>query len=182
MSAFTRVGREIPFGVVEASLQSVEPIRDLATRELPDASRAPRARTVNDREVLSYSFLFEPHDWFEERAQTRFVSVRYMEDLILPSWRLAISIRNFTELNRYYTKRAVYSFETLGDELLEAKKALYFSIGTGRIVMGSLGEPVEEVRSVRKVHEKIFLDDESSDLLTLLHSTVKRARVLGVRR
>jgi hypothetical protein len=178
MSEYVKVGRDVPYGAVEVGLGSVGPLRDIAARELLDAARAPKIECGDEREAIRYAMFFKAFDQFEADAQERFVSVSLVEDRILPSWRLLVNIRTFAAAQRHTSKRSTYTFETMEDEVLEAKKAIYYIRGIGHIVMDADGNPVEEVVTARKMFERPCHGDDCGNLLDTLESSAKRARVL----
>lgn len=171
------VGPEVRIGEVAVTRADIEPVRELAATALLAAARLPRIRTVAGRELIRYTHYFKPFDDFDINTPHRFVSIALGEDLIAPSWRVAVSVRSFTD-RRSYSKRTLYNLETFGEEVVEAKKTVSFIRNLHQAPAGF--QDCDSVQAVTegKSYERVL---EPADCVTLeqtLQATANRAQVM----
>lgn len=182
MSEFRRVGPAVPFGDTEVGLADVEPVRDIAARELFDAARAPKIDLFEDRDYTRYSHYFPTLDEWSPDASDRFITTQLAHFEEPQAWHLAINVRSYILGDRHSNKRICYRMEAYGDRLLQAKKEVYFVRGRSNVVIGDDGEPQEIVATERKVYERQMLQGDCESLLDLLQRGVKRAKTLRAAR
>lgn len=182
MSEFRRFGSAVPFGDTELGIADVEPIRDIAARELLDAARAPKIDLYDDKDYIRYSHYFPSLDEWDSDASDRFITTQLAHYAEPQAWYLAINVRSYVLGDRHANKRICYRMETYGDRLLQAKKEVYLVRGRSNVVIGEDGEPQEIVLTERKAYERQMRPDDSEGLLSLLQRGVKRAKTLRAAR
>lgn len=178
MSEFLKVGPAVPFGVAEVGLVDVEPIRDIAARELLDIARAPKIDLYDDRDYTRYSHYFPSLDEWSPNASDRFITTQLAHFAEPEGWHLAVNVRSYVLGDRHSNKRICYRMEAYGESLLQAKKEVYFVRGRSNVTIGEDGEPQEIVQTERKAYERHMRPEDCESLLSLLQRGVKRAKTL----
>jgi hypothetical protein len=178
MSEFVKYGPAVPFGETEVELAAVEPIRDIAARDLFYSSRTSKISIADDwsSSRIAYSHYFPTFDEWDSQAADRFISAQLTE--VPQGWNLAVNVRSYVLGERHSNKRLCYRMEAYGDQLLQAKKEVFLILGRSNVVIGDEGEPQEMVQTVRKSYERQMRPGDCEGLLVLLQRSARRARTL----
>lgn len=177
MSEFKRVGAEVAFGECLVDIEAVQPIHTIAVTELMLAARSPKIDFSDNDDRLAYSiYCRQPADDSQENND-RYVTVRLTHESIPQSMRLSLDVRTFYPNQQQSNKRICYKFETLGDELVQAKKEVYFVFGNREIRLDENNELVEGNYVERKMYEKPVEYSDCESVVGLLAKTIRRVRV-----
>lgn len=179
MREFHRVGAAVAFGQVEVSLAEFREVHDLAARDLWQVAGSYESRFDSYSDLLRYAFYFKGEDRYDLETHDRFVAVQLSHESEPDSCRLSVSLRTFKDSARHSNKLIRYSFDVLNGEVLEAKKAVYLVLGASVIDFDAHNEPVEIVRTDRKMYERPLRSGEPRKVAALLGSTLKRAGALA---
>lgn len=173
---FTRVGPELEFGHSLVELADAQPIHDLAVGDLMLAARRVHIRFDESQDHVQYSLLFRSLDEHDDMPD-RYVSVGLAHDSQPDSWRLLLSVYTCKRSERYSSKRICYKFESVGEELLVAKKEVFLVLGSAALCIAADGEIEQVVTTERKMFEKPLQADDCTSVAEMLRRTVHWAAV-----
>jgi hypothetical protein len=181
MKNFQRIGAQVPFGQVELGIDEFRAVHELAAGEAWWAAGSYETRFDTTSDVLRYGFYFRGDQYHRIELPDRFVMVQLSHDSEPDSCRLSVSVRSFQETERNSNKLVRYIFDVLGNEVLEAKKAVYLVLGSSAISFDERGQPIETVTTQRKMYERPLRQGESQHIARILSGAAKRALVTAAR-
>jgi len=174
---FKRVGPEVDCSQSQLVVADVQPLHDITVDELMLAANNPYIAFSDTTDRLRYGFMFRGYDEFETELPDRYVSVALTHESIPDSWRLLININTYTLANRLSSNRINYRVEAMGDDLLQAKKAVFLILGSTQIEGNDSYGPIETITTKRKMYEKPMQPDDCEAVLEMLKRTIKRAAI-----
>lgn len=176
MSEFRRIGPQVPYGETQVALGDVTPIHDIVAQDLVLVARRPTIEFNDERDSLQFSISLKAYDIDDDNPVHRLVTAQLRHESTPASWWLALSLRSFNMEERQSNKLVRYRFEVVGDELVEAKKAVYFVFGNSEIIVAD-NMPEERITKERKMYERPMVVDDCAAVVVMLERTLRRAQV-----
>lgn len=169
---FQRVGSEVPFGEALVSYDDVSPIRDAAALEFLGAATTQTAEVDFDRYSRGGALFFRTLVEMDDESPAKTVSSKLTHESITDGWRLRVGVA--TDTDPYNKKQIFYAIETMGQDVVEAKKETYLLRGSmePQVVDDGLCEVI--VRD-RKMYERPMVAKDCDSILAVLRQAAKAA-------
>lgn len=178
MAEYVRVGPEAYGSDTEIGVEDVNQLRHfLSTDLLLAIDRAHYTRKeAEEADSLRYCFYERPVDIHELDSTERFVSTS-IRNLSQPdSYGMKVSTLTWNSHESLANKRVLYDFKVLEDQLMYAKRTVFFVFEHEEVAFDDEGELTNTYTTERKLYEKPVLSRDIEALQQVLSQTHARAQ------
>jgi hypothetical protein len=121
-----------------------------------------------------YGFSFNPPVEYDADALDRHINIVLGNQTVTNSWQMQVAVRDYSLGKRYRGKRERFIFESVDNEMLEARREVYIKDGYDNICFDEDNEPYQTVNYLQLANERPVTQEDCVYLYNVMSNALKR--------